>query len=74
MTKQEILNGLEGLKDMVNYNGRAAIDALKVAVMGLMELPPIQPVPPQTPPPQPEEKPKPKKIVPHGTKKKARVK
>lgn len=43
MTKQEILDGLEGLKDLVNHIGKSQIDALKAGVVGLEE--PSYPVP-----------------------------
>lgn len=32
MTKDELLNGLEGLKDLVNDGGKSQIDAFKAAV------------------------------------------
>jgi len=37
MTKQEILDALEGLKDYVNDHGKRQIDALKGGIMGLEE-------------------------------------
>lgn len=57
MTKQEILDGLEGLKDLVNNNGKAQLDALKASVMGLEE--PVVVVPE----PVIEKKPEPKHEV-----------
>lgn len=37
MTKQEILDGLEGLKELTNTNGKITIDALKAGISGLEE-------------------------------------
>lgn len=37
MTKQEILDSLEGLKDLTNDSGKRTIDGIKAAVMGLLE-------------------------------------
>ena len=47
MTKQEILDGLEGLKDMVNNNGKVQIDALKAGVTGLLEPEPLREIEPE---------------------------
>ena len=57
MTKQEVLEALEALKDHTNHEGKQAIDGIKAGVMQFMELPLQQPVPDQTPPPQPKEEP-----------------
>lgn len=83
MTKQEILDGLEGLKDMVNHVGKQTIDALKAGVSGLEEsaaviCPEVYGTSEKEVVPEPQEE-KPfvsggrfaeKKTVPHGTKKK----
>lgn len=37
MTKQEIIDALEGLKDFINDNGKRSIDSLKTAVAGLSD-------------------------------------
>lgn len=42
MTKQEILDSLEGLKDYVNDTGKRSIDGIKAAVSTLQESPPVQ--------------------------------
>ncbi len=42
MTKEEILNALEGLKDFVNHVGKQSIDSIKAGVRGLAE-PPVVP-------------------------------
>lgn len=79
MTKQEILDGLEGLKDMVNHVGKQAIDAIKAGVMGLQVVDPIAPIvvegEPEVHVPKEEAfvsggRFAEKKPVPHGTKKK----
>lgn len=38
MTKQQILDGLEGLKELINANGKIQIDGLKAAIMMLEEV------------------------------------
>lgn len=40
MTKDHILEALEGLKDFVNASGKQAIDAIKAGVHVLQEAPP----------------------------------
>lgn len=39
MTKQQILDELELLKDSTNITGKTAIDGIKAAVMALLEAP-----------------------------------
>lgn len=69
MTKQDILDGLEALKDLVNVNGKVQLDNLKAGVMGLEERVPDPPavvtvdeaLSAWAPEPTPEPKPEPKK-------------
>lgn len=49
MTKQEILNALEALKDFVNHEGQQAIDGIKAGVLELRESAAITEVPPGIP-------------------------
>lgn len=63
MTKLEILEALESLKDFVNSTCKPILDALKVAVMKLEE-----PAPPKEP--KVEEKPKSAKAKPKTKSKK----
>ena len=37
MTKQEVLDALEGLKDMVSEHGKGRIESIRVGVMALKE-------------------------------------
>lgn len=39
MTKQEILDALESMKEMTNDSGKRSLDAIKAGVRGLLELP-----------------------------------
>lgn len=36
MTKQEVLDGLDGLKDLLNDGGKAQVEGLKAGVRGLV--------------------------------------
>lgn len=63
MTKQEILDSLEGLKDYVNDTGKRSIDGIKAAVSALQESPPPEVIEP------PKEEVKPTKIEKHEAKK-----
>lgn len=71
MTKQEILDGLEALKDSTNNAGKLSIDGIKAAIFAWPEAPPLQPEGLPEAPPEPEvREPEPEKIVPRKIKSK----
>lgn len=60
MTKQQILDTLEALKELTNDTGKQTIDSVKASIHHLHEQPPITLVPIVAPPPPKTEEPKPK--------------
>ncbi len=80
MTKQEILDALEGLKDSTNHAGKQSIDGIKAGVRALLEPGPdiaVKPTPPiladtvQEEPWKPLNEPEAKRATPKAKPKKA---
>lgn len=77
MTKDEIVAGLEGLKDLVNDNGKRSLDVLKAAVktLDVREAKPAEEVVPESyqvpeeEPVKPEPSFVPKNVVKRGKRK-----
>jgi hypothetical protein len=67
MTKQEILDVLEALKELTNDTGKQTIDSVKAAVQFLREPVPIEEKPP-VPEPEPEPEIPPKVFKPLNVK------
>lgn len=57
MNKQQILEALEGLKELTNDSGKRTIDAVKAGIAFLQEEHSVEPEPPRRFEPEPEPQP-----------------